>query len=329
MKISYSPYTLKPVEALNAQAGAEPRQGILLKVDWGHGKIGYSDLHPWPELGDQNLDQQLSALRDGKITPQIEQSLWLANRDAELRLQNKNIFDDGVKLKNNFLINNYQTIKDGQLDEIKQSGFTCLKVKVGRDLKAESDFISRAVAKDFLLRLDFNGTGTWQIFERFIANLDKLTLSRIDYVEDPFPYDDTSWADARKLVKIALDNQYSRVKWGDFKRVPFDVLIIKPAKLDVDHAISLCQKYFLQATVTSYMDHPVGMMHALGVAMELKQTHPKMMLDPGCMTHMLYQMDMFSASIPQQGPYLMRVDGTGVGFNELLEKQQWYQIKLH
>lgn len=329
MKISYSPYTLKPVVSLNANSGVEPRQGVLLKVDWGDGKIGYSDLHPWPELGDKTLDEQLSLLRDGKVTTQIEQSLWMANRDADLRSQNKNIFDHGTKLKNNFLISDFRAIKLGQLDEIKQSGFTCLKIKVGRDLEAETEFISRAAGKDFMLRLDFNGTGTWQIFERFIASLDKLVLSRIEYVEDPFPYDDNSWADARKLVKIAIDNQFSRVRWGNFKRIPFDVLIVKPAKMDVDYAMQLCDKYMLQATVTSYMDHPVGIMHALGVAMELKKAHGKRMLDPGCLTHHLYQMDMFGASIPQQGPYLMRVEGTGVGFNGLLEKQAWYQIKLH
>ncbi|MNL64543.1 hypothetical protein D3C87_1887680 [compost metagenome] len=104
--------------------------------------------------------------------------------------------------------------------------------------------------------------------------------------------------------------------------------MIKPAKCDVDQAISRGKKFNLKAVVTSYMDHPVGMIHALGVAMELKKLHGEMMLDPGCLTHQLFKMGSFSAEINTQGPFVMKVPGTGVGFDKLLEAQKWQQIQL-
>ncbi len=328
MKISYSPYVLRPLSTPNAVTALKEREGALLQIGWPDGRLGYADLHPWPELGDAPLDEQLTGLRNGKISAQAEQSIWLAHRDADLRQQKKSIFDSALKLKNNFVVTNCAEVDIEQLESLRSKGFTCLKIKVGRNLQVESEFINQAAARDFLLRLDFNGVGRWQIFERFMSRLEQMAFSRIEYVEDPFPFDDGAWAEARQLVPIALDNQFSRVVWKTFKRKPFDVLVIKPAKIDVERAIELCKTYSLKATVTSYMDHPVGVMHALGVAMALKKNHGKMMLEPGCLTHLLYESDLFSKEIVFIGPSILKVPGTGVGFDALLEGLKWHPIKL-
>lgn len=329
IKISYSPYTLKPVQSLNAVAAATSREGVLLKIEWSDGLTGYADLHPWPELGDLSLEDQLSDLRRGRISSQIEQSIWLAHRDAQLRRDKKNVFDGGEKIKNNFLLSDFKLMKPGFLDELKKQGFTTLKVKVGRDLQEEADILTHIAAAGLKIRLDFNAVGSWQIFERFIGNLPTTVRPLIEYVEDPFPFDANAWKEAKKLVKIAVDNQYDKVPWEKMTSAPFDVIVIKPAKTDVDKAIERCQKWNLKASVTSYMDHPVGVTHAIGMAMELKKKYGEMILETGCLTHRLYQMDSFSAELSTQGPYLLKVKGTGVGFDQLLGALSWYQIKMN
>ncbi len=132
---------------------------------------------------------------------------------------------------------------------------------------------------------------------------------------------------SKKLIKIAVDNQYDKVPWADLQEAPCDVLVRKTAKMDVEKAISLCQKWNLQAAVTSYMDHPVGVMHALSVATELQNKYGDTMLQAGCLTHTLFQADSFSSEISMQGPCLLGPQGTGIGFDKILEATSWQLIK--
>jgi O-succinylbenzoate synthase len=326
MKIWSSPYTIQPFQSLNALSGGQVQVGALLKIQWPDGLTGYADLHPWSSLGDLSLDQQLADLKNGKISLQVEQSIWLARRDAKMRAENKNIFDYGAPVKNNYVATQVQSLSEDFFQELRTQGFTHIKVKMGRDLEQEKVFLSQAAAADFRLRLDFNGMGSWPIFERFMTSLPKTVLPYIEYVEDPFRYEESEWREARRLVKIAVDNQLPQVKWN-FSQVPFDVVVIKPAKTDVDLLVQRCLQHELSMVVTSYMDHTIGMFHALGVAMELKKTYPNNMLTAGCLTHQLFKRDEFSLQVKSQGPFVLRVPGSGVGFDKLLETREWQLIK--
>ena len=59
-EIWYSSYELK----LKDFPGAPARQGALVRVDG-----GVADLHPWPELGDLSIDEELEAIRNKMPTP--------------------------------------------------------------------------------------------------------------------------------------------------------------------------------------------------------------------------------------------------------------------
>jgi O-succinylbenzoate synthase len=327
IKLSFHPYVLKPFTSLNSVSAGAPRTGALFKVEWPDGAIGYGDLHPWTELGDDSLEKQIEGLRKGKISPMMEQTIWLARKDALLRKKGKTFLTTGEKVRNNYLITHVDEIVPGFLDDLKRQSFSTIKLKVGRDLKEEATAITRIAAAGFKMRLDFNGLGSWQTFEKFFTGLSASERVWIEYVEDPFPYDEGAWADAKKLVKVALDVPYAQVDWDNLKKAPFDILVIKPAKMDVDQAIERCKKFNLKATVTSYMDHPVGMMHAMAIAMECKENHPNLMLDAGCLTHRCYQIDPFAAEINTQGPFLAAVKGSGIGFDRLLGALPWQSLK--
>jgi O-succinylbenzoate synthase len=328
IQIFFSPYKISPLASLNAASTGSAREGALLRVVWPDGLEGFADLHPWPELGDASLNEQLADLKKGRMSSMVEQSIWLARRDATARKEGKSLLDAGPRIKNNFIISDLTQLKPGSLDEIRKEGFDTVKVKVGRDLAKEAEALTHLAACPLYIRLDFNGLGNWQVFEKFISSIPRSVKALIEYVEDPFPFDPVSWAEARKLVKIAADNQAGKIPWDNLKKAPCDVLVIKPAKLDVDKAVELCKKWNMKATVTSYMDHPVGVVHAIGVAMELKKLHGDMILESGCLTHRLYQMDSFAAQMTSQGPYLLKVKGAGVGFDKLLKGLTWQPIKL-
>ena len=63
-------YTLVPRRSLSPLAGARTREGALIRVG-----DGFADVHPWPELGDAPLDEQLALLARGETTPLSERSL--------------------------------------------------------------------------------------------------------------------------------------------------------------------------------------------------------------------------------------------------------------
>lgn len=323
---SYS-YSLRPLTSLNAITPVKEREGALLKIEWPDGKTGYADLHPWPELGDAPLAAHLQDLAKGKISSLVEQSIWLARKDAQLRADKKNYFDEGVPLKNNFILSQVKGVVPGFLDEIKSEGFTSVKVKVGRDLQGEIGFLTHLAAAGLAIRLDFNAIGSWQIFEKFMSQVPPTVRPFIEYIEDPFPYDEKSWSEAQKLAPIAVDNEFHKVRWNRDEKPPFDVMVVKPARVDVDKAVEYCKKWNLKMTITSSMDHPVGVAHAVGVAMELKKLHGDMILDAGCMTHRLYQMDLFATELFTQGPYFAKGRGYGVGFDNILKALKWYPVK--
>lgn len=329
MKIYYSPYTLKPAQHLSAIAKTKDRNGVLLKIEWPDGLIGYSDLHPWLELGDEAWEDQLAGVRQGRISPMLEQSIWMARKDAQLRKQGKNIFEGLGSIKNNYIISDIRAEQKNLLDFLKTEGFETVKLKLGRDLAKEAEMINQ-LGRDgaFKLRLDFNAVGTWQTYEKFMSSLDKLALHRIQYVEDPFPFEAQAWTEAKKFAPLAIDNEISKVDLKKLQGKPFDVVILKPAKMDVNATLQSCIFQDLKITVTSYMDHPVGVIHALAIASDLKKAHPQRVLDAGCMTVRLFQMDAYSAEIVPTGAFLRRPVGKGIGFDTLLEREPWAQVKL-
>lgn len=328
IKLSFHPYVLNPLTALNSVSAGAPRTGALFKVDWVDGQTGYADLHPWMEFGDESLETQIEKARRGQISLMLKQTIELARRDAVLRKEGKSIQVFGENVRNNFLVTQVDQITPEFLTKIKGQGFTTVKMKAGRDLGKEAAAIKLVAVSGLKVRLDFNGAGSWQIFKDFMMDLSSEERAAIEYVEDPFPFEESTWADAQKLVKIALDAPYEQVKWAQLAKPCFDVVIIKPAKMNVEQALERCQKFNLKATVTSYMDHPVGVMHALGVAIECQKKYPQMMLESGCLTHLQYQANAFSEEMKTQGPYLLAVPGAGIGFNNLLEAIVWQPVQL-
>ncbi|MGZ8789795.1 MAG: hypothetical protein ACXW4P_16385 [Thermoanaerobaculia bacterium] len=73
--------------------------------------------------------------------------------------------------------------------------------------------------------------------------------------------------------------------------------------------------------MTSYMDHAVGQFFAAYVA----ATHD---VNPRCglMTHVLYEPDAFFERIERDGARLLPPRGTGIGFDDLLERLPWKSI---
>jgi O-succinylbenzoate synthase len=183
-------YHLVPRRALSALAGARPREGALLRVG-----EGFADLHPWPELGDRPLDEQLALLERGTPTVQTSASLHLARIDGDARRRGVSLFE-GLTIPESHW-------PGGD----PPRAFDTVKIKG-----------NMPVPPGVRARIDFNASLT---AEEFLRAAETLPRGQIDFVEDPCPYDEGTWRELRERTgfRLALDR---------FEGVA-DVLVHKPA----------------------------------------------------------------------------------------------------
>jgi O-succinylbenzoate synthase len=325
----YYPYTLNPALSLSSLANDRPRQGALFKMRWPDEKIGFADVHPWPELGDNTIEKQIQWLSKGKLTQLMEQAIWLARADAMARSSNRNLLAGIEKVKNHFLVTDYKLLTEKSLSDLQKSGFSTLKLKFGRNFKDEALWLSKLLQNHpFRVRLDYNSKGNLEGFAQMANLLGPQLLSRIEFIEDALPWDNLVWQHLAKSYTLALDQEEPQVEWSRLKWVPFKVLVIKPARQDVPKSLSHANKFKLNTVVTSSLDHPVGVAHAARIASELKQTKPLSCLESGILSYKVYKPDVFSLSMLSRGPHLLPIKGTGIGFDHLLNNLQWQPVKM-
>jgi O-succinylbenzoate synthase len=275
--IWYWPYELIPRRALSAIAAAGPRCGALIRVD-----DGFADVHPWPELGDSTIDAQLAMLARGETTSLTAASLRFAAIDAAARREGRSVFE-GL------------TIPPSHWPgAAPPAGFDTVKLKS----------IDR-IPDQVRLRIDFNATLTPDEFVRIAAT---LPHDRIDFIEDPCPYDAATWRALRDRtgLRLALDRGY-----GD---EDVDVLVVKPAVQEIPPSRA-------EIVVTSYMDHPIGQLCAAYAAAKAGIT-----TTCGLVTHVLYEPDPFIERMQLDRARLIPPAGTGFGFDDLLEALPWRPI---
>lgn len=349
MRIWTKRYTLSAKSGLNAKARSVERHGSLLRIEE-NGLSGFADLHPWPELGDLDLDRQLRLLADGHPTALSRRSLVLARADARARAANKSLFAGLWVPTSHYLINDCLSLSGATLDEIWRRGFRVLKIKLGRELAQELAQLQALEASfaPFRLRLDFNAAISAEAYARVCDQLPPLLRMSVEFVEDPFPFEAQEWRRMQEQtgLPLALDRigpdglppSLSFLGW----------IVIKPAVQDPDYFWRRAVDWHARVCVTSYLDHPLGQLGAAWVAARL-QTYglvsssqgsddeqcPRRLTNSlrigvcGLCSHLLYDKNEFSdAFLEREGPRLQPPEGgSGFGFDELLEQQDWTLLR--
>lgn len=313
VKIFYALYSLK------GKSSFRDRTGALLQFVFNDGRIGYADCHPWSELGDFPLEQQLACLRQGEWTALTRQSKKNGQIDAKGRSENKNLFD-GLHIPPShwFLKNALEKIPEG---------FSYVKLKVGGNPKEEIPALIRLFQKlprSVKIRLDFNAKCSQKSFSAYFEKINEWK-DRIDFIEDPYPYDCQSWERTQKNLGITLACDYQSEKRQENK-TSHGVAVIKPA---VQDGSSFLPSHH-SLVVTSYLDHPLGQLAAAYSAAQIQKKFPEKLLACGLLSQYVYQTNAFSEQIGRKQTILLPPqEGTGFGFNDLLLKQQWKLLACH
>ncbi len=279
------------------------RSGALLKVIFRDGLTGYGDCHPWPELGDLPLKEQLNCLVDNRTTKLTKQSLKFARIDAEGRGEKKNLLRSLNVPKSHYLLMSLGKNSQKELEQALSEGFEHFKVKLGANLVKELKILSPMLETPRTRwRLDFNN----QLKQ--LTLLKSLENDTIEFVEDPFPYD-KRWYEFP--FAIAFDRQENPPENA------YQYKIVKPA---IEAMMESCKPLI----VTSYLGHPLGQAaDAYAAANLAKQCDVRVC---GLLSHRVYPRNLFSERLSWQGPDWKHPEGTGFGFDDLLEGIKWHKL---
>ena len=315
-KLSIHRYVMRSRGSLNAKSARCDHRGALLRVDHEEG-VGYGCIHPWPELGDEDLDQILAMLAVGEHTSLSARALQCAEADAAARRRGVSLFDGlTVPLSHATLM-----MDEASFQSAVEAGFTTVKVKVGRNPASEAEFISGQARRfpELLWRLDFNGVLDADAVESWLADLGEEVRDKIDFLEDAFLPNITPWIDALGPydIPMAVDREVEDACGG------YGVAVIKPAVNETGAILERVADEGKRVVITSYMDHPLGQSFAAWEAAKALQSFPNVVDTCGLITHGLFEPDEFTAALGEPRPDFSPPRGTGLGFDELLKALPW------
>ena len=318
MKIWTHHYTLQPGSD-PARAARGPRHGALLRITFDDETIGYADLHPWEEFGHAPLADHLVSLGTDKPTPLANLALRHARTDAAARRAGLSLFDGLPEVRSHALFTDWTSAPRSAFEQCAAEGYTAAKLKIGRNPQREAEALNALADLSLRWRLDANASaGT----ESFLAGLTPAVRAKIEFLEDPMPYETSAWTSLseREEISLALDWELPATPppWPGSQ-----VLVIKPSSQDAFPIALAAAHAGMQIVVTHSMDHPLGQSVALWTAMRLRQRHGDVVLDGGLQAVGLYAPDEFSEQIRYQGPQTIPPPGTGFGFDQQLAAIEW------
>jgi len=314
-------YELRP-GADPLRAAAAPRRGTLVKIEFENSGCGYTDLHPWEEFGHAPLEEHISTLPTDRPTSLAALALRHARTDAAARRAGVSLFEGLPTIGSHALFTDWAGATREAFEQCLRDGYSTMKLKVGRDPDREAATLNKLADLPFRWRLDANALFTRESLGAWLAQLDPRLRARIEFLEDPCPYDQSDWMVilTHEKIPLALDWQLPATPppWPGAH-----IVVIKPAVQDAFSLALAAAQTGLDVVVTHSMDHPIGRAVALWTAMRLRQRHGQLVRDGGLHGGGLYTPDSFTEA---RGPDLQIPRGTGFGFNDLLDRLTWEKV---
>lgn len=301
MKLSVAPYKLtkKNHRAVNTHDTAFFQEGALLRFQQGE-DWGVADICPRLELGDADWQAQI-ADRGMLFLRAMELALedMLARKNGQSLLSYETV-------KNNYLITDYRA------ENLNQSSYAdqTVKIKADRDVKALAKILNE-IRIPLQVRLDFNSCLSAELFESFLAQLEPSARACIEYIEDPTLMS-AKWKEWNATVPLAFDFQNA-----EYDPTSAQFRIIKPTRQRLPDNME-------RVTLTSAMDHPIGIAHGLRLA----QKHARSVA--GFLTLSLYEETPFHRYFVQSENTLAFTEEvlkeSGIGMTAELAQLKWSEI---
>ncbi|MBX7231302.1 MAG: hypothetical protein K1X29_04355 [Bdellovibrionales bacterium] len=287
-------------------------EGALLKVEFMDGKVGHSDLHPWPELGDPTLKE---CFRKGGVF--WNRTLWLAHQDADWRARGGTPFCKRQLPLSHFLLPNFDMNSSDSkrnvprwLAQAVEKGYQKVKMKMGRNLPEETRLLKKSIMdfSSLMWRLDFNGKISLTEFSSWFEINSSWLASRLDFVEDVRC--DGKKIKSHFLPKILMD----RLKHWSLNTKE-NLKVYKPE-------IEVIPKVLNSGDIlTNNLGHPLGHSQALALA-----TLAGCEQVCGLQGLEFYDEDIWPGFLKYFGPVTLAPRGLGFGGDEYLRTLVWKRL---
>ncbi len=293
MKIDFSPYELIRKSKANAKVEDVTQKGSLIRLTDANQNWGVADICPWPALGDLDLASEIK--NKGSL---YLRAIELALEDLQARKENKSLLRDQW-VKNNILVNDYHNFN------FNNSLLKNCVLKIKGDQRIEELLrVLNALPVVKSLRIDFNAVLSVEEFQFFLKSYQGL--NKIEYIEDPTDFNETMWFQWNQIIPLAAD--FVKAQSG------YTYKMIKPSRESVVTSKKI--------TITSAMDHPVGVAHALRMAQKQAQN------ESGLLTLDLYETTAFHSYFIYQNQDEINfspqaLNDTGIGMTAELCKLSW------
>ncbi|MCH1505354.1 MAG: hypothetical protein L7V86_17360 [Verrucomicrobiales bacterium] len=300
----WTPYALAARGPLNAASTRCTFKGALVRSDGGYGCV-----HPWPELGDRSLEEELGALATGEDTRLTAATRRCVALDSQARSDGRHLLEGLPVPKSHATLTE---ISRHAISKISELGYERVKLKARPECLKE--IAALLDVSPLPTRLDFNEAMTPELLLDWHASMSDKAKSAIEFIEDPFPYEPDLWETLQSATgwAFAVDAMQESASRG------FHFRVLKPA-IENTSGFTTEDGRFL---VTSYMDHPLGQLFAAYEAGRLAKRFPNQITTCGLATHHLFnQLD--PALDLGEGPELKLPEGTGLGLDAYLEELPW------
>lgn len=311
-------YSLTACGPLNARAAEVCRKGALIRTDEG----GYGCIHPWPELGDATLQEELAALQRNEPLPLGLRALECARADGEARARGISLFQGLTIPASHATLP--ACVSPATVRIMEAKGFTAGKIKATPNLDAVRERLTMlaSMVPSWRWRLDFNSSLNENEALAFWKALPGELQLRIDFIEDPCPYSVPSWQHlADEGLPLALDLGSDSLHQPAAPSALHATRIVKPAREQTPRDLSGPPVF------TTVMDHPLGQLWAAWQAADYYRNTPETDIPLcGLCTHLLFEPDPFINQMGGIAPRPAIPEGTGLGFDAMLESLPWARL---
>lgn len=301
MKIEYTQYSevlkSKTIEEqdtvprfLNSKSAPQSAsQGFFLKPADSSVDI-FADIHPWLEFGDaesaeihkqiQKLNWQhpLLSVAFQNLQWQTEQTQALQSFYMDKSLSNFHWSWAGINSLNDFQV---------QIQQMQQYSSGIVKIKIGSRLELEKSLIKKIINEtEVKIRLDANAHLAFEDICSFLEGFSPLELKKIEYIEDPCPWNEIHWKKIKEIIPVALDWEKKNFEPEKYIKDSgsWDVLILKPSRDFWLYDLNLLKnkkKYFV---ITSQMSSAWDEYFSAAVHVWLLKNHYPVHSVGGCQT---------------------------------------------
>ena len=326
-EVSFSTYELYRSKAPGEIAPPPPRQGAWLRVRFSDDSVGYGDLCPVTVFKDLPLIKQLDLLEQGQATALSACALACAKADADARSRSAKLHSD-QQIENHYLVPDIVNFPMERISILEQRGYRYFKVKMGSELERESRALRQlceGLSSGSKIRLDFNLKTDQESFFRWLDQVADWLTPGLDFIEDPFTYVPAEWQRVSKEYGVRLALDYLEPQY-DLTAAGAAVLVIKPAMQDLASVDQFLIQPDRSIIVTHYLESALGQSYALAIAQQLAAIWGERLEVCGLQMVDYYLDSEFQRQIKNDGPFVLPPDGTGLGFDQILERQRWIKL---